>query len=78
MDNSVFAILPCMVISMSGVIVLAATVFWIWMLVDCLTNEPSEGNDKVIWVLVIIFTHGLGALLYFLVRRPRRREETGR
>jgi hypothetical protein len=51
---------------------LLSTVFWILTLVDCATNEPSEGNEKIIWILVIIFTHALGALLYRLVRRPER------
>ena len=39
------------------------TVFWIWMLVECLTKESSEGNDKIIWALVILLTHFLGALI---------------
>ena len=56
---------------------LAATGFWIWMLIDCVTNEPSEGNNKIIWILIIIFTHGLGALIYFFVRRPERIREHG-
>ena len=60
-----------------GLIALAATAFWIWMLVDCLMNEPSEGNDKLIWALVILFTHGLGAIIYFLARRPDRIEKYG-
>ena len=42
---------------------LAGTVLWIWMLIDCATNEPSEGGDKIVWILVILFTHGLGALI---------------
>lgn len=54
------------------------TIFWIWMLIDCATKEPSEGNDKLIWILVIIFTHLLGALIYFLIRRPKRILEYGR
>ncbi|WP_340820445.1 PLD nuclease N-terminal domain-containing protein [Methanolobus sp. WCC4] len=54
------------------------TLFWIWMLIDCATREPSEGNDKLIWIIVIIFTHLLGALIYFLVRRPKRIEMYGR
>ena len=45
-----------------------ATVFWIWMLVDCATREPAQGNDKVVWVIVIALTHILGAAIYFLVR----------
>ena len=56
---------------------LAAFAFWIWMLIDCVTNEPSEGNDKIIWILIIVLTHGLGALIYFFVRRPERIREHG-
>ena len=54
-----------------------ATVFWIWMLVDCAMKEPSQGNDKVVWVLVILFTHVIGAALYFFIRRPKRIAQTG-
>jgi len=56
---------------------LATTVFWIWMLVDCLTKESSEGNDKLVWAAVIFFLHLLGAVLYYFVRRPKRIEELG-
>ena len=55
-----------------------AMAFWIWMLVDCATKEPDQGNDKVVWMLVIIFTHVLGALIYFLIRRPERIRDHGR
>ncbi len=56
---------------------LGVFIFWIWMLVDCATNEPSEGNEKIIWILIIIFT-GIGALIYLLVRRPQRISQFGR
>ena len=56
---------------------LAFVAFWIWMLVDCATKESSQGNDKLIWILVIIFTHWIGALIYFLVRRPERKRLLG-
>ncbi len=56
---------------------LAATAFWVWMLVDCLMKEPSEGNDKLIWALVIVLTHWIGALIYYFVRRPQRIEQYG-
>lgn len=59
-------------------LLLLATIFWIWMLVDCATKEPSEGNEKIIWILVIIFTHWLGALIYYLIRRPERIRDHGR
>ncbi|WP_394698014.1 PLDc N-terminal domain-containing protein [uncultured Methanolobus sp.] len=54
------------------------TLFWLWMLIDCAMKEPSEGNDKLIWIIVIIFTHLLGALVYFFVRRTKRIQEYGR
>ena len=54
------------------------TIFWIWMLIDCATNESSEGNDKLVWVLIIALTHLLGAMLYFFIRRPQRMTLTGK
>jgi len=61
-----------------GVVGVLLTIFWIWMLVDCATKEPSEGNDKIIWILVLIFTHCIGALIYYFVRRPERIRLHGR
>ncbi len=58
-------------------LLLLAFAFWIWMLVDCATKESSQGNDKVIWILVIIFTHWIGALIYYFVRRPERKKQLG-
>lgn len=54
---------------------LIALVFWIWMLVDCLKNEDSKENDIILWVLVIILTNWIGALIYFFVRRPERKRK---
>ncbi len=54
------------------------TIFWIWALIDCATKEPNEGSPKVVWILVIVFTHFLGALLYVLIRRPDRLRQVGR
>ena len=53
------------------------TLFWLWMLIDCAAKEPSEGNDKLIWIIIIVFTHVLGALIYFFIRRPKRIQEYG-
>jgi hypothetical protein len=50
------------------VVALVATVFWLWMLVDALTNEPDT-NQKILWFLVIFFLHFIGALIYFVVRK---------
>ena len=61
-----------------GAIGIGGTILWIWMIVDCATNEPSEGNDKIVWILVIVFTHWIGALIYLIVRRPERKRLYGR
>jgi hypothetical protein len=55
-----------------------ATVFWIWMIIDCANNEPSEGNDKLIWILVIVLAGAIGAAIYYFVRRPERMDRIGK
>lgn len=59
-------------------LLLALLAFWVWMLVDCATKEPSEGNDKLIWVLIILLANWIGAAIYFFVRRPARIRRFGR
>ena len=53
------------------------TVFWIWMLIDALTNKSLRDTEKLIWVVVIILTHFLGALIYFFIGRPKRHQTAG-
>ncbi len=67
-----------MVILLVLLLCLVGTGFWIWMLVDCATKETDQGNNKLIWVLIIALTHFIGALIYLLVRRPQRIAELGR
>jgi ABC-type multidrug transport system fused ATPase/permease subunit len=53
-----------------AVLAIACTVFWIWMLIDCLTsNLPT--NEKILWVVVIALVNVLGALIYFFVARGK-------
>lgn len=55
-----------------------AWVLWLSPLIDCLKNEPSAGNDKIVWVLVIFFTNMIGGILYLTIRRPARIAQYGR
>ncbi|NLH71447.1 MAG: PLDc_N domain-containing protein [Verrucomicrobia bacterium] len=59
-------------------VTLLCMAFWIWMLVDCALNEPSEGNDKLVWIIIILFANFIGALIYFLARRPQRKAKYGK
>jgi hypothetical protein len=57
------------------------TIFWLWMLIDCLKRKDDMfkfggNNAKLIWVLVIIFTGLIGALIYyFLIKRTDSRQD---
>ncbi len=55
---------------LGGVVVVALFIFWVLMLVDAIKN--SSEKMKIAWVLVIIFTHIVGAFIYYFVeKRPR-------
>ncbi len=72
-----FSIIGLLIALLSAAFTIACFVFWIWMLIDCLKYEPSSGNEKIIWILVIVLLSALGALLYYFVRRPERIKQTG-
>ena len=52
-------------------IVLAASIFWIWMLIDVLASNMPVA-EKLLWFLVIFFLHLVGAVIYFVVGRSGR------
>jgi len=49
---------------------IAGTVFWIYMLIDCATQEV--GQDKLVWVVILVATHWVGSLVYYFYQRPKR------
>jgi hypothetical protein len=52
---------------------LACGAFMLWVLLDCVGNEPATGNDKVVWLLMIVLVPWpIGALIYYFFRRPDR------
>lgn len=54
-----------------------AFIFWLYTLVDCVTKESSEGNDKLAWTLIILLLPLIGSLLYYFMRRPERIKALG-
>jgi hypothetical protein len=73
-----FGLLPCCAFPFVGTVGLALFVFWIWMIVEVATKEPAAEPNKIVWLLVVIFLHWVGALIYYLVRRPERIRTYGR
>ena len=59
------------VIAFLIVLCLLLTAFWVWMVVDC-ANAPMESGDKTAWILILLFTHLLGAVLYYFIPRRER------
>ena len=53
-------------------LLLVMGIFWIWMLIDCIKREFSGSNEKVVWILLIILTGILGAIIYFFVIKRRK------
>jgi hypothetical protein len=60
------------------IIIILPFIFWIWSIVDCATKEPSDGNDKLIWILVILLGGWIGSLIYCIARRPKRIQQFGK
>ncbi len=57
------------------VIGLASLVLWVWALVDAVRRPTSEwdaaAQNQLLWVVVIVVTGAIGALIYLFVARPQ-------
>ena len=65
-------VVSCVVGVITSVFWLAFTAFMIWMIVDCALHEPRVGNERLIWVIITVFVPYVGAIVYYLFRRPER------
>ncbi len=50
---------------------LASFVFWIVELIDVCRREFRDPNTKLLWILMVVFLHGLGALIYYFAGRSQ-------
>ena len=51
-------------------------VVWIIMLIDCIKRKPEEfpgggENTKTIWLVVVILTGGIGAIVYYFMVKKK-------
>lgn len=81
-----FSSMMCLVYVVPVTISIAALVLWIIALVDVVQRDPMDfpnardgrydANERVIWIVIVVFGSGIGALVYYLVVMrsiPRRR-----
>ena len=48
-------------------------VFWIRMIIQCSSDQSIKSDERVLWILLLIFINLPGAIIYYLVRRPRKK-----
>jgi uncharacterized membrane protein len=53
------------------ILLLLAGIPWLIALIDILRSDFT-GNDKLIWLLVIIFIPFIGPIVYFIVGRKQK------
>jgi type VI protein secretion system component VasK len=53
------------------VLSVVALVFTVWAIVDVLRVPEPRSAGKLVWVILILATNLLGALLYLWLGRPR-------
>ena len=56
-----------------GLFWIAGIALWIFALVDCIrVNDDTmyRSGTKLIWVLVIVLTQVIGAIIYLVIGRP--------
>ncbi|UMB53814.1 PLD nuclease N-terminal domain-containing protein [Lutibacter sp. A64] len=62
---------PWQIIILMVIIFLVGIIPTIIALIDILKNK-FEGNNKIVWVLVVLFLNIIGAILYFTIGRNQR------
>lgn len=67
-----------LLIVFAALVAVAGTIFWIWMLIDCAANKRLKESERIGWIIAIVFTHLLGALIYFFAARSRKAQATYR
>lgn len=48
-------------------VVILSMVFWIFMIIDCAKRKFPKDDEKVVWILVLVFLGVLGAAIYYFV-----------
>lgn len=62
----------------AGIVSLLFPVFWLWMLVEAILRDEREypganSNEKLIWILVLVFVQISSVVYWFMVHTKIRR-----
>jgi hypothetical protein len=50
-------------------------VLWLWAVVDIVRGNFTDPNQKIVWILIVIFIPFLGPILYFALGRSGRAQK---
>lgn len=51
-------------------LLIALTVFWILMIIDCVKRKNLTDGERIAWILILVFLGFIGAsIYYFAVKR---------
>jgi hypothetical protein len=51
--------------------ILFMSVLWIYAIIDVARRQFSDSTTKVFWLLIVIFLHGLGTIIYLVFGRQQ-------
>lgn len=51
------------------VLILILSFLWIFALIDIIVNKRLSDTEKILWFIVVLFSHFFGALLYLIFGR---------
>ena len=61
--------LPLFVVLGFLLVIVAAFIFWLRMLIDCIKSKIEE---KTLWIILLVFLNILGAILYYFIVKNKK------
>jgi len=46
-------------------------VLWLYCLINAATRPDFDTTQRLIWILVLLFLHGIGPILYLIIARKK-------
>lgn len=53
------------------------SIFWVVMLIDVVKRDFPNSNDKIIWILILIFTQLVGSIIYYFLIKAKAPKNSG-
>jgi hypothetical protein len=69
-EGSVFAFFVVVIVSFMIFltifsVIIFLIVFWILMIVDCAKRDFKKDDERVVWILILVFLGWIGAIIYY-------------